>query len=97
MPFAATRKKRLLLFSGAKGSGVCDAACDHEGGGGGGVRDTSGDGGNGGSGVVIIRYLTASATGLTFTVGAGLTSTTTTDGSYTVRTFTAGSGNLVIS
>ena len=51
----------------------------------------------GGSGIVILRYLTAPATGFTFAVGAGLTSTTTTSGSYTVRTFTAGSGNLVIS
>ena len=67
------------------------------GGGGGGRGETSASGGSGGSGVVIVRYLTANASSLTITVSAGLTSTTTTSGSYTVRTFTAGSGNLVIS
>jgi hypothetical protein len=45
---------------------------------------------NGGSGVVIVRYLTADATGATITGG-----TATTSGTYTVRTFTA-SGSLVI-
>jgi hypothetical protein len=44
----------------------------------------------GGSGVVIVRYLTADATGRTITGG-----TATTSGLYTVRTFTA-SGSLVI-
>ena len=48
-------------------------------------------GGGGGSGVVIIRYLTSSATGLTITGGSA-----TTSGSYTVRTFNS-SGSLVIS
>jgi hypothetical protein len=47
-------------------------------------------GGNGGSGVVIVRYLTADATGNTITGG-----TATTSGSYTVRTFLT-SGSLVI-
>jgi len=50
-----------------------------------------GSGGSGGSGVVIVRYLTNDASGATITGG-----TATTDGLYTVRTFT-GSGNLVIS
>jgi hypothetical protein len=40
--------------------------------------------------VVIVRYLTADATGATITGG-----TATTSGTYTVRTFTA-SGSLVI-
>jgi hypothetical protein len=40
--------------------------------------------------VVIVRYLTADATGRTITGG-----TETTSGSYTIRTFTA-SGSLVI-
>jgi hypothetical protein len=59
------------------------------GGGGGGTRDSTPNG-SGGSGVVIIRYLTADASGTTITGG-----TSTTSGSYTVRTFTA-SGSLVI-
>jgi hypothetical protein len=46
--------------------------------------------GAGGSGIVIVRYLTADATGFTTTGG-----TSTTSGSYTIRTFTS-SGSLVI-
>ena len=46
--------------------------------------------GAGGSGVVIVRYLTSDATGLTITGGTG-----TISGSYTVRTFTS-SGSLVV-
>jgi hypothetical protein len=38
-----------------------------------------------------LRYLTAQGTA---TVGAGLTSSSTTDGSYTVLSLTAGSGNV---
>ena len=45
---------------------------------------------SGGSGVVIVRYLTSSASGLSITGG-----TATTSGTYTIRTFTA-SGSLVI-
>ena len=82
--------------AGGGGAGQGTSGSVNTGGGGGGVRDAQTNG-SGGSGVVIIRYLTADATDLTFTVGAGLTSATTTSGSYTVRTFTAGSGNLVIS
>jgi hypothetical protein len=47
-------------------------------------------GGAGGSGVVIVRYLTADATGFTITGG-----TSSTSGSYTIRTFTS-AGSLVI-
>ena len=79
-------------YGGASTSGTVNT-----GGGGGGGGNASIAGSAGGSGVVILRYLTADATSLTFTVGAGLTSATTTSGSYTVRTFTAGTGNLVIS
>jgi hypothetical protein len=51
--------------------------------GGDGAGAANGNGGyNGGSGIVIVRYLTSDATGLTVTGG-----TATTDGSYTVRTF----------
>jgi hypothetical protein len=46
--------------------------------------------GNGGSGIVIIRYLTADATGRTITGG-----TSSTSGLYTFRTFTS-SGSLVL-
>jgi hypothetical protein len=48
-------------------------------------------GANGGSGIVILRYLTADGT---ITIGAGLTGTTATDGSYKVTTITAGTGNV---
>jgi hypothetical protein len=51
-----------------------------------------GAGGNGGKGVVILRWLTADAT---ITVGAGLTADATgTDGSYSYKRFTDGSGNV---
>lgn len=50
-------------------------------------------GGNGGSGVVIIRYSNT----LTLTVGAGLTSSTTTSGSDKITTFTAGEDTVTFS
>lgn len=66
------------------------------GGGGGGGNDYVGwngatKGGNGGSGVVILRYLTTDGT---ITIGAGLTGSTATSGSYKVTTLTAGTGNV---
>lgn len=64
------------------------------GGGGGGITAspvTGGFGGSGGSGVVILRWPTSSGT---ITVGAGLTYSTTTSGSNTIVTFTAGTGNV---
>jgi hypothetical protein len=62
------------------------------GGGGGGSGDNAGlkSGGSGGSGVVILRYPVAR----TITIGAGLTGSTATDGSFKVTTFTAGTGNI---
>ena len=48
-------------------------------------------GGTGGSGVVILRYLSTIGT---ITIGAGLTGSTATDGSYKVTTLTAGTGNV---
>ena len=66
----------------------------NRGGGGGGGR--SGSGGNGGlgaaggSGVVIIKYPDTR----TISIGAGLTGTTATSGSYKVTTITAGTGNV---
>jgi hypothetical protein len=63
------------------------------GGGGGGGND--GTGAAGGSGVVILRWLTSDGS---ITVGAGLTADSTgTDGSYSYKRFTAGSGNVSIS
>ena len=50
-------------------------------------------GSSGGSGVVILRYPSSK----TITVGAGLTSSTSTDGSFKVTTFTAGTGNISFS
>lgn len=47
-------------------------------------------GGAGGSGVVIIRYPNTK----TITIGAGLTGSTATDGSFKVTTITAGTGNV---
>jgi hypothetical protein len=41
--------------------------------------------------VVILKYLTADGT---ITIGAGLTGSTATSGSYQVTTITAGTGNV---
>lgn len=60
-------------------------------GGGGGGGTYGADGGVGGSGIVILRYLTADGT---LTIGAGLTGSIATDGSYKVATITAGTGNV---
>jgi hypothetical protein len=69
--------------SGGGGAAYTSGTVNTGGGGGGG-------GGAGGSGIVIVRYLTSSASGLTVTGG-----TKTTSGSYTIHTFTS-SGSLVI-
>jgi hypothetical protein len=61
------------------------------GGGGGGTIGTSGTSYSGGSGVVIIRFLTSDGSP---TIGAGLTSSSSTDGDYTVIQFTAGSDTI---
>jgi mucin-19 len=60
-------------------------------GGGGGGGSGIAIGGAGGSGVVVLRYLTSDAT---ITIGAGLTGSTATSGSYKVTTITAGTGNV---
>ena len=61
----------------------------------------SGDGGtspgatnaaDGQSGIVILKYESS----YTLTIGAGLTSSTATSGSYKITTFTAGTGNISI-
>lgn len=65
------------------------------GGGGGGSGINGSYSGFGGSGVVILRWLTGTAT---ISVGAGLTSDATqTYGSYSYKRFTAGSGNVSFS
>ena len=61
------------------------------GGGGGGAYQQNG--GAGGSGIVIVRYPNT----YTITVGAGLTSSTTTDGSDKITSFTAGSDTVSFS
>jgi hypothetical protein len=62
--------------------------------GGGGSGGNTAYGGSGGSGIVIIRYVTADAT---ISIGAGLTSTTTTSGADTIVKFTAGTGTVSFS
>jgi len=78
-------------FSGAAATGT-------DGGGNGdtsGTANTGGGGGGkqglGGSGVVIIKYPATRS----LTVGAGLTSSTTTSGDYKITTFTAGTDSVV--
>jgi hypothetical protein len=78
--------------SGASGSYVGTNGSPNTGGGGG--AGNSASGGSGGSGVVIVRYLTEDASGVTITGGTkvvGPAGATT----YTVHTFTS-SGSLVI-
>ena len=80
--------------AGVSGGGTPNDGTVNTGGGGGGNERNGGAqrGGNGGSGVVILRWLTADAS---ITVGAGLTADSTgTDGSYSYKRFTAGSGNV---
>ena len=60
------------------------------GGGGGGGAALQNVGGAGGSGVVILRFPNTR----TITIGAGLTGSTAADGSNTVATITAGTGNV---
>jgi hypothetical protein len=73
---------------GAGGSGSSPTANT----GGGGAWSGSGpDGGPGAAGIVILRYPSTK----TITVGAGLTANATgTDGSFSYKVFTAGSGNV---
>ena len=75
---------------GAGGSATAGTA-NRGGGGGGFYYGASGTSQSGGSGIVILRYLTAEGT---ITIGAGLTGSTATDGSYKVTTITAGTGTV---
>jgi len=57
-------------------------------------RSSNAAAGSGGSGVVIIKWITSTAS---CTVGAGLTASQTTDGDYSIITFTAGTGTISFS
>jgi hypothetical protein len=76
-------------YAGGGGAGVVGTVNRGMGGGGGSYTSPSA-GAAGGSGVVILRYPDTR----TITIGAGLTGSTATDGSYKVTTLTAGSGNV---
>ena len=81
--------------SGGNGgtSGAGSNGSVNTGGGAGGDGNLDNNGGTGGSGVVILRYPNT----LTITVGSGLTSSTTTDGSDKVTSFTAGTDTISFS
>jgi hypothetical protein len=73
-------------------NGTGSAGTANTGGGGGGSGNNN-NGANGGSGIVILRYPSSR----TISVGAGLTSSTSTVGSDKVTTFTAGTGTISFS
>ena len=85
-PSRAIGVEYLIVAGGGGGGGNSGTG----GGGGAGGSTTSG---NGGSGLVVVRWLTADATG--FSISATGTFTTGTDGSYTWYKWTA-TGTLVI-
>ena len=79
---------------GGTNFGLPTAGTPNTGGGGGGSGSYGyANGGNGGSGVVILRYPKA----YTITAGGSLTSSTITDGTDKVTTFTAGSDTITFS
>ena len=84
---AAAGSGTSTLPGGTGGGGDEGDAGTANTGGGGGARNT------GGSGIVIVRYPNT----FTITVGAGLTSSTATDGSDKVTTFTAGTDSISFS
>jgi hypothetical protein len=69
-------------------------AIDNRGGGGGASTSTN-TAGNGGSGRVIVRYLTAGASGVTVSATGATSATPTVDGSYSYFQFD-GTGTLVV-
>lgn len=90
------------LGGGGNGKGTTangDNGLVNTGGGGGGAGSTGASagvnftGGTGGSGIVILRYPNS----YTINIGAGLTSSTITDGSEKVTSFTAGAGTITFS
>jgi len=77
---------------GTGGGGASGSSGTANTGGGGGASSTQNTGGAGGSGVVILRWLTSAGT---ISVGSGLTADATgTDGIYSYKRFTAGTGNV---
>ena len=76
-------------YAGGGGANVVGTA-NRGNGGGGGSYTSPPNGAAGGSGIVILRYPSAR----TITIGAGLTGTTATDGSFKVTTLTAGTGDV---
>lgn len=79
--------------NGGNANGSQTSGTANTGGGGGGSGGSTQTSGSGGSGVVILRYPSV----YNITVGAGLTSSTATDGTSKVTTFTAGTGNISFS
>jgi len=77
--------------AGNASGGTGTAGTANTGGGGGGGGNAA-SGGAGGSGVVILRYPSS----YFLTISSGLTSSTATDGSFKVTTFTAGSGTISV-
>ena len=75
---------------GAGSAGTVNTGAAGGAGGGGSVAGTAGAGG---SGIVILRYPNT----YTITVGSGLTSSTATDGSDKVTSFTAGTDTISFS
>ena len=83
------------LGGGGNGAGaavVGTAGTANTGGGGGGGANTTNQAQNGGSGVVILRYPAAK----TLTIPGGLTSSTSTSGSFKITSFTAGTGTVTV-
>ena len=83
---------------GSNGTSTLDASTSNAtantgGGSGGKGGGAAGSTGSGGSGIVVLRYPNT----FTVTIGAGLTGSTTTDGTDKVTTFTAGTGNISFS
>src|SRR5210317_1830818 len=76
-----------------KTTGNATAGAANSGSGAGGTRTSAYVGAAGGSGVIYLRYPNS----FTITVGAGLTSSTTTDGSDKITTFTAGTDTISFS
>ena len=81
--------------AGGGGSGSNGTAGTANRGGGGGGAGQSANGAAGGSGNVVIRYLTANASGLTVSASGATSATPTADGSYSYFIFN-GSGSLTV-
>lgn len=87
----ATNRNGSSQDGGVGGGGDAPAGAGSSNtGGGGGAGNHSASGGAGGSGIAIFRY----PDNFTITIGAGLTGSTATDGSFKITTITAGTGNV---